>query len=116
MSETKPTEVIDADAFDPLPTRQVKIGSSAYGALSVLDVDQLTLMKLKRFDDHLKLLELNEQIAFISGLIMKFVPTLPSEVLSDWPANKLIWLLGKVTAPPKGEVADPLAMSPAASN
>lgn len=117
MPEPQVTEIIDADAFDPIPKKQIVIGGKRYGVLSLLDVDQLTMQKMKRFEKHISAIaDEDEQLTFVRDLIYKFIPSLPTGALADMSVNKLSWILVKVAAPAADEVAGPLASSPAASN
>ena len=110
MSETL---VVDGDAYDPIPVGRVRIGGREYGFLSVFDVDQLTLMKLKRLEQHLSAIpSLDEQTAFVRDLICTLVPGLSQEALANDPVNKLLWRLRKITSPANEDGDDPLGSKP----
>lgn len=106
------TIVVDGDAYDPIPVGKIRIGGNEYGFLSVFDVDQLTLMKLKRLDQHLGAIpSLDEQTAFVQDLICALVPGLPKAALANDSVNKLLWRLRRITSPTNEDGADPLESS-----
>lgn len=115
---TKQTEIIDADAFDPIPKRLLALSGKRYPVLSLQDVDYSTYQKTQRLREHLAAIpDEDDQMAFLRDLIGKIVPTLPKDALVDMSINRIGFIFGKVTAPIADEVvADPLASSPPVSN
>ena len=112
--EVKPrTDVVDVDAFDPVPTRKIKIGGELYALFSMLDVPYPTLEAVKNLQRHVEAFTTDaEYIEFMRRIVKDFIPSFPDERLEKLALRKLGNIVGSVAATLAEDLEpDPLAES-----
>lgn len=124
MTDTVKPFIIDIDAFDVVPKRNVKVGEQTYPAFSLVDVPYPVYLKATRLEEHLAAItDEQDQVRFIADLVQSFIPSLPSEVILGGKGHRgmsmrsIGILVGLLCTPMTDEVgpeedSDPLAVKP----
>lgn len=107
------TEIIDVDAFDPLPVGNLKLDGKSYPVRSILDLEYETYLKFSRCAEHLNAMKDDDdaQMRFLRYLIQQCIPTLPASVLETASVNKVSFIFGRITTLNRAEASGPLATS-----
>jgi len=115
--EVKPNaNVVDVDAFDPVPKRKIKIGGELYPLFSMLDVPYPTLEAVKNLKSHVEAFTTDaDYIAFMRGIVLDFIPSIPHEKLERLGLRKLGNVVGSIASTLAEDLEpDPLVESPTA--
>jgi hypothetical protein len=108
----KPEEVLDLDAFSPVPTRKLKLAGKYYDVISFFDIEAEGALKLLRSEEEASGKPINDQLSRLREQLKILVPTLPEEPLAKLSWRKLVavtreaWLLARPLGAP---ISSPVA-------
>lgn len=98
MENTLP--VIDVDAYQPTPIRNITIDGASYPVLSPFDLPYSQYTEFRSAAERLEAMADDEaKMAFLRDLISALTPGLPQNVLQTFSINRLVWLFGQIAKP-----------------
>lgn len=96
-----PEDVLDLDAFAPVPTRRIIVEKKSYSVTSFFDVSAEDALKLLRIESDAAGKSIDEQLERLRQQVKILVPDLPQPLLAKLSWRKLVaitreaWLLAR---------------------